>query len=49
MSYLTSFLLTSGIICICYGIYNSDRIIFLIGAICLGAYNGIYNYKIWRK
>ena len=49
MSYLTSILLTGGVMCLSYGINQDDAIITLTGAICLGIYNGIYYYKIWRK
>ncbi len=49
MNYLTSILLISGIICLCYGINQDNLIIGSIGGFCLGVYNSIYYYKVWRK
>lgn len=46
MNYLTTILLTGGVISLSYGINQDNGIIILIGAICLGIYNGIIN---WRK
>lgn len=49
MNILTSILLTAGVMSLSYGINKSDKITIIIGAICLGIYNGIYYYRIWRK
>ena len=49
MSYLTAVLLTSGVICLSYGINQSSLISTIVGAICLGIYNDIYYHKVWRK
>ena len=49
MNYLTAVLLTSGVICLSYGINQCDIITAIIGAISLGVYNGIYYHKVWRK
>lgn len=49
MSYLTSILLTGGVICLSYGVNQGDTITTTVGAICLGVYNGIYYHKIENK
>ena len=49
MSYLTSILLIVGIMCLSYGINKDNMISTLIGAICLGIYNGVYHHKVWDK
>ncbi len=49
MDFITSILLTGGVMSLSYGINQGDKITIIIGAICLGAYNGIYYCKIWRK
>ena len=49
MNYLMSILLTGGVICLSYGVNQDNGIMLIIGAISLGAYNGIYYNKVWRK
>lgn len=49
MNYLTTILLIGGIVTVCYGINHNNRIMLIIGGICLGIYNSIYYHKIWRK
>ena len=49
MNYLTAILLTTGVISLSYGVNQGDTITTIVGAICLGAYNGIYYHKVWRK
>lgn len=49
MNILTSILLGIGVMCLSYGINQCDIITAIIGAICLGVYNGIYYHKVWRK
>ena len=49
MNILTSILLGIGVMCLSYGINQCDIITAIIGAIYLGAYNGIYYHKVWRK
>ena len=49
MDYLTTFLLVCGVMCLSYGINQDNLIIGFIGGSCLGAYNGIYYCKVWRK
>lgn len=49
MNYLTVILLTAGVMCLSYGINQCNIITAIIGAISLGAYNGIYYNKVWRK
>lgn len=49
MNYLTAILLTAGVMSLSYGVNQDNGIMLIIGAICLGVYNGIYYHKVWRK
>ena len=49
MSYLTSILLTGGVMSLSYGINQGNSIMTIVGCACLGAYNGFYYCKVWRK
>jgi len=49
MNYLTAILLTAGVMSLSYGVNQGDTITTIVGAICLGAYNGIYYHKVENK
>lgn len=46
MGILTTTLLATGVICISYGINQSNSLMFIVGGILLGTYNGIISSYI---